>query len=114
MTAPLATAQLIACRRLAMAQNEKLFEEANALNRSALDLLDSPDLDSDMFLHYLQLRGKAAARFREALEHLLIVNEQFPPIPVRTVPRSLKTLMTFTPQAAQGRADWAAAGEASA
>ncbi|MFY0727249.1 hypothetical protein [Pseudomonas sp. NFX15] len=114
MTVPLATAQLLACRRLAMAQNEKLFEEANALNRSAHDLLDRPDLDSDLFLHYLQLRGKAEAMFREALEHLSIVNEQFPPVPVRTVPRSLETLMAFTPPAARARADWAAAGEASA
>lgn len=69
---------LIACRRLAMEQNEKLFEEANALNRSAIELLDRPDLDSELFLQYLQLRDKAEARFREALDHLSLINEQFP------------------------------------
>ena len=73
-----ATTHLTACCRLAMEQNKKLFEGANALNRSAVDLLDRPDLDSDMFLQYLHLRGKAEVQFREALDHLSLVNEQFP------------------------------------
>jgi hypothetical protein len=71
-------AQLTACRRLAMERNEKLFEEANALNRSAIDLLERPDLDNEMFLQYLQIRGKAETLFREALDHLNLINEQFP------------------------------------
>ncbi|RKS27522.1 hypothetical protein BJ917_0372 [Pseudomonas sp. WPR_5_2] len=79
------TTHLMACRRLAMEQNEKLFEAANTLNRSAIDLLDRPDLDSEMFLHYLQLRGKAEALFREALDHLSLINEQFP-IPQKRSP----------------------------
>ncbi|WP_178122568.1 hypothetical protein [Pseudomonas izuensis] len=103
---------LMACRRLAMEQNEKLFEEANALNRSAIDLLDRPDLDSEMFLHYLQLRGKAQALFREALDHLSLINEQFP-IPSNE-PETLPGLeqMAFTSSTVQGRSDWAASGEA--
>ncbi|WP_143492133.1 hypothetical protein [Pseudomonas sp. B28(2017)] len=72
------TAHLTACRCLAIEQNTKLFEEANALNRSAVDLLDRPDFDSEMFLQYLHLRGKAELQFREALDHLSFVNEQFP------------------------------------
>jgi uncharacterized membrane protein len=77
------TAQLIACRRLAMEQNKKLFEKANALSRCAFDLLDSPDFDSETFHHYLRLRRKAEALFREALDHLILLNEQFPPMPIR-------------------------------
>mgnify|MGYP001084665543 CR=1 FL=1 len=68
---------LTACRRLALERNEKLFEEANALNRSAIDLLERPDLDNEMFLQYLQIRGKAESLFREALDHLCLINEQF-------------------------------------
>lgn len=71
--------QIIACRRIAMEQNRRLFEEANALNRSALDLLDRSDFDSEMFLVYLQLQEKAKKRFREALEHITLLNEHFPP-----------------------------------
>ncbi|MFJ3370580.1 hypothetical protein [Pseudomonas sp. NPDC086251] len=72
------TAQILACHCLAMEQNKKLFERANALNRRASELLDLPDLDSEKFLHYLQLRGKAEAQYRDALEHLELLNTQFP------------------------------------
>jgi hypothetical protein len=70
--------QIIACRRIAIEQNQKLFEEANALNRSALDLLDRSDFDSEMFLVYLQIQEKAKNRFKEALEHITLLNEHFP------------------------------------
>lgn len=107
-------AHLTACHRLAMEQNERLFEEANALNQSAIDLLDRPDLDSEMFLRYLQLRGKAEARFREALDHLSLINEQFP---VRSnEPETLPGVKqeAFASPAAQRRSDWAATGETNA
>lgn len=74
--------QLLACRRFAMEQNEKLFEEANALNRHASDMLDQADFDSETFLEYLRCRGKADALFRQALAHISLLNEQFPPLPV--------------------------------
>jgi hypothetical protein len=70
--------QIIACRRVAMEQNQKLFEEANALNRSALDLLERSDFDSEMFLVYLQVKKRAENRFSEALEHAILLNEHFP------------------------------------
>jgi cellulose biosynthesis protein BcsQ len=70
--------QIIACRRVAMEQNQRLFEEANAINRSALDLLERSDFDSEMFLVYLQLKTRAKNRFREALEHATLLNEHFP------------------------------------
>jgi len=68
----------MACRQLAMEQNQKLFNEANALSRSAFDLLEQPDFDSEMFDEYLRLRGKAEALFREAIDHLGVLNEHFP------------------------------------
>jgi hypothetical protein len=71
--------QIIACRRLALEQNQKLFEEANAINRSALDLLECSDFDSEMFLVYLQLKQRAKNRFSEALEHAVLLNQHFPP-----------------------------------
>ena len=73
-------AQLIACRRLAIEQNKKLFEKANQLNRSAFDLLERADLDSEQFHNYLRMRGIAEALFREAIDHLALLNEHFPPI----------------------------------
>lgn len=71
-------AKVMACRQLAMEQNQKLFYEANALNRSSFDLLEQPDLDSEMFDEYLRLRGKAEALFREAIDHLGVLNKHFP------------------------------------
>lgn len=81
--------QLLACRRLAIEQNEKLFEQANALSRNASDILDQPDFDSEKFLEYLQQRDKADALFREALTHIVLLNEQFPPLPGPPADRSI-------------------------
>ena len=78
-------AQLLACRCLAIEQNKKLFDEANAISRAAFDLLEQPDLDSEKFQRYLQLRRKAEALFYEALDHLTLLNENFPPLPVHTL-----------------------------
>lgn len=72
-------AQLTACCCLAMEQNQKLFTQANTLNRDAFDLLDHPDFDSERFDEYLQLRRKAESFFREAIEHLSVLNREFPP-----------------------------------
>lgn len=76
-------AQLLACRCLAMEQNKKLFDEANALSRAAFELLEQPDLDSEKFQRYLQLRRKAETLFYEALDHLTLLNENFPPLPAQ-------------------------------
>jgi hypothetical protein len=105
-------AHFTACHRLAIERNEKLFEEANALNRSAIDLLERPDLDNEMFLQYLQIRGKAETLFREALDHLNLINEQFP-----TLSNESETLfevkqVAFAPPAVQGQSNWAASREA--
>lgn len=73
-------AKLMARRRLALEQNQKMFDEANALSRSAFDLLDHGDFNHEMFDQYLQIRHKAEALFREAIEHLGSLNEHFPPV----------------------------------
>jgi len=70
--------QIIACRRVALEQNKKLFEKANAMNRAAFDLLDRNDFDSEMFLVYLKLRAKVNKLFIEALDHITLLNEHFP------------------------------------
>lgn len=72
-------AQLTACRRLAMEQNKKIFTQANTLSRDAFDLLDHPDFDSERFDEYLQLRRNSESLFREAIEHLGVLNREFPP-----------------------------------
>ncbi|PKH12836.1 hypothetical protein [Pseudomonas fluorescens] len=68
----------MACRQLAMEQNQKLFNEANAISREAFDLLECADFDSAKFDQYLRLRAKAEALFREAIEHLGVLNTHFP------------------------------------
>ncbi|MBV6822096.1 hypothetical protein [Pseudomonas sp. PD9R] len=85
MSSRYTTAQLIACRSLAMEQNKKMFADANALSRAAFDVLDHPDFDSDQFHYYLHLRGKAEALFREALDHFTLLNEHFPPLPAQAL-----------------------------
>lgn len=72
-------AQLRACRCLAM-ENKKIFSEANALSRCAFDLLDQPDFDSEKFYYYLQLRRKAEVQYREAIDHLTLLDKLFPPL----------------------------------
>ena len=71
-------AKMMACRQLAMEQNQKLFNDANTLSCNAFDLLDRPDFDSEMFDEYLRMRGKAEALFREAIDHLGVLNKHFP------------------------------------
>lgn len=72
-------AKLMARRSLALEQNQKMFNEANALSQSAFDLLDHCDFNHEMFDEYLQMRHKAESLFREAIEHLGSLNEHFPP-----------------------------------
>ncbi|WP_285415570.1 hypothetical protein [Pseudomonas sp. efr-133-TYG-5] len=75
-------AQIKACRALALERNRQLFEEAQALNRAAHELLESDQLDIQQFDHYRALRKKADLKFEEAIEHLCVLNEDFPPIPM--------------------------------
>ncbi|AZF04922.1 hypothetical protein [Pseudomonas sp. R5-89-07] len=71
-------AKRMACRQLALEQNQKLLNEANAISRSAFDLLERADFDSVLFDEYLRLRAKAQTLFREAIDHLGVLNTHFP------------------------------------
>ncbi|WP_223512399.1 hypothetical protein [Pseudomonas sp. GL-B-19] len=74
--------QIKACRALALERNRQMFEEAQNLSRCAFELLDGGDLDVELFDRYQALRRKADSKFQEAIEHLQLLNEDFPPIPL--------------------------------
>ena len=74
--------QIKACRALALERNRQMFEEAQGLSRCAFEMLDGGDLDMEMFDRYQALRRKADLKFQEAIEHLRLLNEDFPPIPL--------------------------------
>ena len=72
--------EIAACRTFALERNRQLFEEAEALNRCAFDLLEGSDLDLEQFDRYQAMRRKADMKFEEAIEHLRLLNEEFPPV----------------------------------
>ncbi|ROL89287.1 hypothetical protein [Pseudomonas chlororaphis] len=69
--------QIRACHKLALEQNQRLFNQARALNAQAYELLENGRLDIDTFERYRRLRNKAEAKQREAIEHLRLVNQEF-------------------------------------
>ncbi|WP_460124917.1 hypothetical protein [Pseudomonas sp. S2_C03] len=73
--------EIKACRAFALERNQQMFEEAQALSREAFAMLEGSDLDGELFDQYLTLRRKADLKFAEAIEHLRVLNENFPPIP---------------------------------
>ena len=75
-------AQIKACRALALERNRQLFDNAHTLNRAANALLDVADLDIEQFERYRALRKKADSMFEDAIDHLCVLNEDFPPIPM--------------------------------
>ncbi|RIJ13194.1 hypothetical protein DXT77_01405 [Pseudomonas sp. 91RF] len=74
------SAQIKACRTLALERNRALFEEARALNRTANQLLEGESLDIEQFERYRAVRRKADRQFEDAIDHLSVLNEDFPPI----------------------------------
>lgn len=67
-----------ACREFALEQNRKLFAQANSLSTAALDILDRPVLNAEVFDHYQALRRKADLKSEEAIDHLRLINDEFP------------------------------------
>jgi hypothetical protein len=76
--------QIKACRAFALERNRQMFEEAHALSRSAFELLESGKMDGEQFDRYQAMRRKADLKFGEAIEHLRLLNEDFPPIALST------------------------------
>lgn len=71
--------EIKACRAFALERNRQMFDEAQALNRSAFELLDGSEMDGELFDRYLEIRRKANLKFKEAIEHLRVLNTDFPP-----------------------------------
>jgi hypothetical protein len=59
-----------------------MFEDAQALSRSAFEMLEDGDMDLERFERYRAMRRKADLKFQEAIEHLRLLNADFPPIPM--------------------------------
>ena len=76
--------QIKACRAFALERNRQMFEEAQALSRSAWALLEVSDMDVELFDRYQAMRRKADLKFEEAIEHLRLLNEDFPPVSIST------------------------------
>ena len=76
--------EIKACRAFALERNRQLFEEAQALSRSAFALLEDNGMDVELFDRYQALRRKADLKFEEAIEHLRLLNKDFPPVSVST------------------------------
>ncbi|MFW0758994.1 hypothetical protein ACN1C3_30490 [Pseudomonas sp. H11T01] len=77
--------QAIACLNLALERNKQLFTEAHSLSCAALDLLDRPYIDAEIFTQYQEQRRYADRKYREAIEHL----------------RSIMTESSFSPSSAE-------------
>lgn len=76
--------EIKACRALALERNHQMFEVAQALNRSAFGLLEDSDMDVELFDRYQAMRRKADLKFEEAIGHLRLLNETFPPVSIST------------------------------
>lgn len=76
--------EIKACRAFALERNRQMFEEAQALNRNAFALLEVSDMDVELFDRYQAMRRKADLKFEEAIEHLQLLNKDFPPVSMST------------------------------
>jgi tetratricopeptide (TPR) repeat protein len=70
--------QATACLKLALERNEQLFSEAHKLSSAALDLLDRPDMDAEIFTQYQEMRRYADGKYHEAIEHLRSIMTEYP------------------------------------
>ncbi|MDQ3202042.1 MAG: hypothetical protein M3Q94_07760 [Pseudomonadota bacterium] len=72
--------EISACRAFALDRNRHLFEEAQALSNTAFELLEGSDLDAEQFDRYQAMRRRADLKYEEAIEHLRLLNEDFPAV----------------------------------
>ncbi|UVK96614.1 hypothetical protein [Pseudomonas sp. B21-048] len=78
MNGTMTSDQAIACLNLALERNKQLFSEAYHLSHAALDLLEHPDMDVDMFTQYQKKRRQADRKYLEAIEHLRLIMAEYP------------------------------------
>ena len=57
--------EIKACRAFALERNRQMFEEAQALSRSAFALLEGSDMDVELFDRYQAMRRKADLKFEK-------------------------------------------------
>ena len=78
--------QAIACLNLALERNKQLFNEAYILRCAALDFLDQPYLDAEMFTQYLEMKRYADLKYHDAIGHLqsIMTQSQVPPFSTET------------------------------
>ncbi|VVN92638.1 hypothetical protein [Pseudomonas fluorescens] len=68
----------IACLNLALERNNQLFSEAHRLSCAALDILDRPYLDTEVFSQYQERRRYADLKYHDAIEHLRLLMTHYP------------------------------------
>ncbi|MGF6113309.1 MULTISPECIES: hypothetical protein [Pseudomonas] len=85
-----------ACRDFALECNRQLFEDAQQLSQEAFELLEKSELDAELFTRYQALRHKADLKFQEAIDHLRLIEEEFP---------SAETLASLRSKSAGGAFD---------
>ena len=72
--------EIKACRAFALERNRQMFAEAQALSRSAFELLEDSEMDGELFDRYLDIRRKANLKFQDAIEHLRWLNGDDSPV----------------------------------
>lgn len=77
-----------ACLNLALERNKQLFSEAHSLSCAALDLLDRPYMDAQVFMQYQERRQHADLKYHEAIEHLRSIMTEYDAPPSSTVEQS--------------------------
>ncbi|NQD59704.1 hypothetical protein HP546_30695 [Pseudomonas sp. CM25] len=73
--------ELKRCRALALEQNQRLLGEAHRRIQQAEQMLTHPQLDAEQFERYKRLKASALHCYAEALEHLAIIDRDFPEPP---------------------------------
>lgn len=78
MSVGLKDLQRMACRHVALEQNERLFLRASDLERRADALLEHPQLDALLFHDYQKLKALACQQYVEAIAHREVIERDFP------------------------------------
>ncbi|HEN8797606.1 TPA: hypothetical protein U8251_000120 [Pseudomonas putida] len=73
--------ELKRCRALALEQNQRLLGEAHRRLQQAEQILTHPQLDAEQFERYKRLKASALRCYADALEHLAVIDRDFPEPP---------------------------------
>jgi len=73
--------ELKRCRAFALEQNQRLLGEAHRRIEDAEQILTHTQLDAEQFERYKRLKASALRCYADALEHLAIIDRDFPEPP---------------------------------